>query len=131
MTIDGCQACPTSTPFYYQGPGMVLSDFDYLSPTVSASATSAADCVAQYGQLVGSAAAPLTATGGVTELARSVASSLVACASACTARADCQYLVYDYANFSSPCQIRLSGPARPAADNKWVGCLSVQQRQPS
>jgi len=113
-----CQACPASTPFSFQGMGAADDDVTYDAPTVSQNgSTSAGDCVAQFGQLTGSSTiGPLTASVGMT--AQPGVTTLNECVSACAAAEMCQFLVFDYLNATTPCQVRLSGSARAATNSK-------------
>jgi len=98
--------------------GVADGDMAYNAPTVSADAsTNAADCVAQFGQLVGSSSVgPLSASAGMT--AQPGVKTLNGCVSACIAAELCQFLTFDYLDTTTPCQIRISGSAQAAANGK-------------
>eukprot|EP00775_Hariotina_reticulata_P005836 gene5836-6077_t len=53
-------------------------------------------------------------------------SNLPGCAAACAATDNCQFLLFDYLNSTTPCQLRLSGAAQAAANNKTY-YLAVKQ----
>jgi len=99
-----CENCPYITPGYF---------FDYLainrnfSPAVVArpGAVSAADCLAEFGQISDVA---WYMGGSVAMATVSSASTFAACVDACKADTDCQYITFDYV--TSQCSKRTAGP---------------------
>lgn len=107
-----CAACPSSTTFMFQFPGVSDDDFVYRASTVSAvGSTSSAGCVAAYAQVTDDA--PLTVTGNVGMTVASGVSTLAGCVTACEANS-CQFLNFDYS--TSSCSIR-TGVVAINADN--------------
>eukprot|EP00775_Hariotina_reticulata_P000234 gene234-438_t len=124
-STDVCQACPASSTFVFQGSGVTDSTMVFDSPSVSGNTTASVHgCVAQYAQLTGASAGPLSASSGMT--APSGVTTLEACAAACTAADRCQFLVFDYLNSTAPCWIRTAGPAT-AANNQKRYTLAFKQ----